>query len=116
MPIIGIIDSFIRIILDTENSDKKRLQEEERFELQRTKELSGLDGLTKIFMKLIEAESVRVDDGLISRLRKNIDTTNTKLEKGIDSPVSDLYDVYRNFVEVESRLITLLESTMKEAK
>lgn len=84
--------------------------------MQRTKELSGLDGLTKIFMKMIEAENVRVDDGLFHRLRKNIETTNTKLEKGNDSPVSDLYDFYRNFVEVESRLIALLDSTYREAK
>jgi hypothetical protein len=67
-------------------------------------------------MKLIEAEGLRVDEGLINRLRKNLDVTMNKLDKGADSPVSDLYDMYRNVVEVDYRLISLLETTMKAAR
>lgn len=71
--------------------------------------------MTKAFMKLIESESVRIDEGLINRLRKNLETANTKIERGLDSPVSDLYDLYRNVVEVEARLVSMLENLVKEA-
>ena len=48
---------------------------------------------------------------MISRLRKNLDITRGKLDKGAaDSPVSDLYDMYRNVVEMQARLIELMES------
>lgn len=59
---------------------------------------------------------MRVDEGLINRLRKNLDLTTGKLDKGVDSPVSDLYEMYRNVVDMQSRLLILLEQTMRSAK
>lgn len=67
-------------------------------------------------MKLIETQGVRLDDGLINRLRKNLDITRTKLEKGADSPVSDLYDMYRNVVDMQARLIEIMEETTQHFK
>ena len=54
---------------------------------------------------------------MINRLLKNLDITRGKLEKNAtDSPVSDLYDMYRNVVEMQARLLELMEDMMKSAK
>lgn len=116
-PIVSMLETLTRLLLEIDAKERNRLKEEEKFELQRTKELNGIDTFTKIFMRLVEAEGIKVDDGLISRLRKNLDITRGKLDKGAqDSPVSDLYDMYRNVVEMQARLIELMEMTLKNAK
>ena len=116
-PIVSMMENLLRILLDLETNERNRQKEEEKFELQRTKELNGIDTFTKIFMRLVEADNLKVDDGLINRLRKNLDITRGKLDKGAaDSPVSDLYDMYRNVVEMQARLIELMEVALKSAK
>ena len=116
-PIVSMMENLLRILLDLETNERNRQKEEEKFELQRTKELNGIDTFTKIFMRLVEADNLKVDDGLINRLRKNLDITRGKLDKGAaDSPVSDLYDMYRNIVEMQALLIEQMEVALKSAK
>lgn len=82
----------------------------------RTRQLRAIDTMTNNLMRHIEPDNIKIDQALLKKLKPVLEANLGKAQKGADTQVSDLYDMYKNVVLTHQRLYTLLEIMIKNAK
>lgn len=107
--VVSFIELLLRLLTESDESDKKRQGELNRAEATKTREINGIGALNKAVDKILDEKNFKFDEATIARLRKVLETNLLKHDRITEGPYLGWYAVFKDSTATKLRMLAIAE-------